>query len=189
LVGTPGASVLLVRARNTDAPADGGEAMSTLSIRNILVATDLEPESKALLAYAFSLGEKLGAKVHLLHAYPPVVVPDGYGAGNIPYEALHQRSREALEQEASPFASSPAMGICAVDLGDALTVIMEMTTTLSVDLIVVGTHGRKGLQRLLLGSIAEAVLREAPVPVLIFKNAEPARAARMKPILEERVAT
>lgn len=161
--------------------------MSTHSIQNILVATDLEPESEAVLAYAFRLGEKLGAKVHMLHAYPPVIVPDGHGSGSIPYEALHQRSREALELLARPFASSPAKGACAVDLGDALTVILEMARTLSADLIVVGTHGRKGVQRLLLGSIAEAVLREAPVPVLIVKNGRPVQAGRGKKQRDEQV--
>jgi len=181
--------VELADAHETAASVDGGGAMSTLSIRNILVATDMEPESKVVLAYAFALGEKLGAKVHLLHAYPPVVVPDGYGSGGIPYEALHQRSRAELELLATPFASSPAMGTCVVDLGDALTVILEMSRTLSADLIIVGTHARKGLQRLLLGSIAEAVLREAPVPVLVVKSGHSTYAARDKPTLEERVTT
>lgn len=141
-----------------------------MAIETILVPVDFEPNSLFAVDYAFALAEKLGAKVHLLHAYPPVVVPDGYGKGAIPYEALHQRARERLRDVMRQYADSPAVGKCIADLGDPLSVILDMATALSVDLVVLGTHARTGLQRVMLGSVAEAVMREVAVPVIVAKR-------------------
>lgn len=140
-----------------------------LTIRTILLAADLEPGSAHAIDYAYALGERLGAVVHAVHAYPPVVVPDGAGSGSIPFEALHDGARQRLIAGVAPHRSSPSMGQCVVDLGEPLTVILDMAAELDADLIVVGTHARQGVQRLLMGSVAEAVLREATVPVLIVR--------------------
>jgi nucleotide-binding universal stress UspA family protein len=65
------------------------------------------------------------------------------------------------------------MGKCVVDMGDPQTVISEMSGALAADLIVVGSHARQGVQRLLQGSVAEDIVRAAEVGVLVVKNGQP----------------
>jgi nucleotide-binding universal stress UspA family protein len=142
--------------------------------RTIGVAVDLGPESGHVVATAFELAQSLErARVHLLHAYPPVVVPNEYGAGSVQYEALHQQAQESLRDLASPYERLPTMGKCVVELGDPTTVILEQADELALDLLVLGTHGRQGLTRWVVGSVAESVLRQAHLPVLVVTRRRP----------------
>jgi nucleotide-binding universal stress UspA family protein len=143
---------------------------NTRPLATIGVAVDLGEDSTRVVATSFELASALGAKVHLLHAYAPVVVPNEYGAGTIPYESLHEKAREALRDLASPYEHSPAMGKCVVQLGDPTTVILELTEQLKLDLVVLGTQAKQGFTRLVAGSVAESVLRQSPAPVLIAKH-------------------
>ncbi|HEY6880484.1 MAG TPA: universal stress protein [Polyangiales bacterium] len=138
--------------------------------KTILLAADMEPHSAGAVDYAFALAEKLGAVVHVLYAYSPVVIPNGSGSGTIPYEALHERARTKLEHALAAHRSSPCLGKQLVDMGEPITAILEMASAVSADLIVVGTHARQGIQRLLAGSVSEGVLRDAKVPVLVVKG-------------------
>lgn len=140
-----------------------------MTLRTILVATDLAPESPPIVDYAFEMAEKLGALVHVLHAYPIVVVPGADGAGFIPFQALHERALQRVREATRAHHASSSMGKCVVDLGPASTIINEMADELAVDLIIVGTHARKGVQRWVTGSVAEGVLRESKVPVLVLR--------------------
>lgn len=148
-----------------------------MTFRTILLAADMEPHSAGAVDYAFSLAEKLGAVVHALYAYQAVVIPNGSGSGSIPYEALHERARKKLEHALAAHSASPALGKQLVDMGEPITAILEMASAVSADLIVVGTHARQGIQRLLAGSVSEGVLREAQVPVLVVKGPGPSSGA------------
>jgi nucleotide-binding universal stress UspA family protein len=147
------------------------------SMQSILVPTDFEPTGEAAVRAAFALAEQTGAKVHLLHAYPPVVSPGVGGLGSIDFEALHRRARERLTGAARPFADAPSLGKCLAVMGDPLITIMETAAQLDVGLIVVGTHGRTGIKKALLGSVAEQIVREAPCPVLVAKSSSTAPSA------------
>jgi nucleotide-binding universal stress UspA family protein len=138
--------------------------------RVIGVAVDLGIESGHAVATGFELGQALGARVHLIHAYAAVVVPNEFGAGSIPHERLHDRARESVLDLAAPYQRLPAMGKCVVELGDPITVILELAEDLDLDLLVLGTEGRHGLSRMVVGSVAESVLRQTRVPVLIAKH-------------------
>jgi nucleotide-binding universal stress UspA family protein len=138
--------------------------------RAIGVAVDLSVESAHVVATGFELAQALGGRVHLLHAYAAVVVPNEFGAGNIPHERLHDRARESVLDLAAPYQRLPTMGKCVVELGDPTTVILELTEDLELDLLVLGTEGRHGLSRMVVGSVAESVLRQTRVPVLIAKH-------------------
>jgi nucleotide-binding universal stress UspA family protein len=140
-------------------------------IKTILVPVDFEENSLVAVDYAFGLAEKLGARVHLLHAYPPVLIPDGYGSGTLPFEEQRRRALAELQRVAAAHHASASSGRCVVEMGDPLTVILETTTRLEADLVVLGTHDRKGFKRLMLGSVAESVMREVEVPVVIAKGA------------------
>lgn len=146
-------------------------------IRTILLAADLEAGSQPVLEYAFALAEKLRAVVHAVHVYPIVVVPTQDGSGSIPFQALHERALQKLRARLGDHHASPSMGKCVVDLGEPATVVREMAAELAADLIIVGTRNLRGLERVFLGSVATAILRDSPVPVLVVKppRARPAR--------------
>lgn len=143
-----------------------------MKTQTILVPTDVQDTSLPAVRYAFELAERLQATVYLLHVYPAAVVPDGAGSGYIPYDALHQRALERLSAHAEPFTGSPCMGKCLVALGEPSLVILEQARLLHADLIVVGTHAREGLPRVLIGSVAERVVRAADCPVVVVKQAK-----------------
>lgn len=165
--------VLVCRAPSASGAEPGGANGGLTRIkrlRNILVAVDFVAGSDAAVSAAFELGDKLGAKVHLLHAYPPVVTAISNGMGTIGYDALHNHARSRLHALAQTYQASPSMGRCLAVMGEPALTIVEGAQELRADLIVLGSHGRSELQRTLLGGVATTVLRDAPCEVLIAKS-------------------
>jgi nucleotide-binding universal stress UspA family protein len=138
-------------------------------IRNILVATDFTEISDHALDYAVDLAKQLGASVTLLHAYEIPVYGFPSGAFVVPPE-FATRLMDAAQQSLTATVDRRAdRGVKIEPLlqaGRAWEVINDVARERACDLIVVGTHGRRGLSRALLGSIAERVLRTATLPVL-----------------------
>jgi nucleotide-binding universal stress UspA family protein len=139
-------------------------------IRIILVPTDFEPSSDGAVIAAFALAAQLGAVVHLLHAYRAIVIPNASGVGSIPYEMLNRHARERLHRVAEPYQGSLSLGKCLAIMGEPCSTIVETAAELEADLIVVGTHGRTGIKRAYLGSVAEKTVREVGCAVLIAKS-------------------
>ncbi|MDB4988678.1 MAG: hypothetical protein JWN04_3856, partial [Myxococcaceae bacterium] len=137
--------------------------------QTILVAIDFEAASLTAVPFAFELAEALSARVHLLHVYAPVVLPGPDGSGNIPFEPLYHRAIARVREVAKPYVNSERLGRCFATMGNPSLTILDTATELAADVIVVGTHGRTGLQHLLLGSVAEKVIREARCPVVVTK--------------------
>lgn len=137
--------------------------------KTILVATDFSEPSDAALAYAATLGQKLGAALHLVNSFelPIAFFPDGVlvvtaEAASRITDAAQTRLREAVDAYAK-------RGIAVTShlvQGDAREGILSVASKVGADLIVMGTHGRRGLSRALIGSITESVLRTSNVPVL-----------------------
>jgi nucleotide-binding universal stress UspA family protein len=134
----------------------------------ILYPTDLEAATGAAFPLACALARDRGAGLLVLHVYPPPVChgelvarrqPDSY------YEDLEQR----LHRHRPPDPTTPVE--YRLVEGEAADEILRAAEDSGCDLIVMGTHGRTGLSRLLLGSVAEQVLRRAPCPVLTVKAA------------------
>ena len=139
-----------------------------MTIKHILVPTDFHKPSIHAVHYAFDLAIKVGAVVHLLHVYEPV--PSG--SSNLRNEALRRDVQAALEEIAAPYRESPALGERIAAMGDAKQMILQTANERGVDLIVLGSHGRRGLPQVLLGSVAEPVMRESRCPVLIARESE-----------------
>ena len=151
--------------------------MNTFPPKQILVPTDFSEHAERAVAQAFALAETVSAKVHLLNAYD--LYSYGMSAVMI-HRLLHQAFSEheqLLKLAAEPYRSSSALGEQLVKLGDAREVILETARELQVDLIIMGTAGKQGLKRMLLGSVAESVVRTSERPVMIVKLETSASAA------------
>lgn len=138
----------------------------------ILAPTDLSDRAEVAVDYAIELAATLGAKVHLLHvlAVPVVGVPElGMALTSTMIDSMVKDNQEALDQLVARKSGKCAMGQALLRTGDARDVINQTATELGADLIVVGTHGRRGVSRVLLGSVAESIVRTAPCPVLTVR--------------------
>jgi len=146
-----------------------------MSERKILFPTDFSHTGDAALELATSLARERGAKLLIVHVEEP---PAAYGAGEMYYgmpDPVTEDLRKMLERVAPEDASIP----CERRLitGDPAAAIAHLAQEEGVELIVMGTHGRTGLMRLLMGSVAEAVVRRAPCAVLTLRQpGEPASA-------------
>lgn len=134
--------------------------------KHILVPIDFSPGAQLALDYACALAGKLGAVVHLVTALGP--------AGELPLSAkiveeLVRENARALEELAAR-CDRVAFGAPIVEAADPRDLILAAVSRVDADLIVMGTHGRRGLSRLLLGSVAEDILRRAPCPVLAVRE-------------------
>ncbi len=147
-------------------------------IEKIMVPVDYSPASAAALIYAANLAKQLGASLDVVHVWEtePHVPADAQIANK---DGKLQSLQEVVHQEA---LRSMAEYLARVDLGGVeLTssvlsgpVVQNLTQRAEqgIDLIVIGTHGRSGFQRFLLGSVAEKVARAAPIPVLIVRGSQ-----------------
>jgi nucleotide-binding universal stress UspA family protein len=141
-----------------------------MKIKNILVPVDHSACSEQALDYAVELAGNLDAKLHLLSVVgiPTYGVPDlGVGITAPMIENLIADNQRGLDQLAK---NRPAVTQTLVRAGDARDVILQTVEELGADLIVMGTHGRRGISRALLGSVAEMVVRTSPVPVLTVRG-------------------
>jgi len=138
----------------------------------ILVPVDFSECSEQALDYAVALAAKLDAKVHLLNviSIPFVTVPEVGSAisPSVIETAIHD-NQTALDKLVEARRTKAAFGDTVIHTGDARDEILRTAESLGADLIVMGTHGRRGVTRALLGSVAELVVRTAPCPVLTVR--------------------
>ena len=137
---------------------------------NILVPTDFSPCAEHALDYACALAAKLGAKVHVVNAIS-AAFPELSVSFTDVIASLRQNNTAALEKLVGARRAQVVFGETRVIDGDARDVILSIAASVHADLIVIGTHGRRGLSRLLLGSVAEDIVRRAPCPVLAVRLA------------------
>jgi universal stress protein A len=140
--------------------------------KNILVPTDLSDCAEEALDYACEFAQKLGATVHLLHVIgvPMLGVPElGVAVTSSVLDSLIQDNMAALDKLATARRGTTRIGEVMLRTGDARDTIDFAAKEVGADLIVMGTHGRRGVTRALLGSITEAVIRTAPCPVLAVR--------------------
>jgi len=143
-------------------------------IKKILAPVDFTEASNASVAYAVGLAERLGATVTLIHVYPIPVY--GFSDGAIITSPQVASDISASAQKGLDLAIERVKGgsVAVTGIlsnGEAATEIVRTAETEKADLIVMGTHGRHGLSRALLGSVAESVLRTSPIPVLTVRTA------------------
>lgn len=141
-------------------------------MNTVLVPLDGSPQSDEALAFAIE--EFPDATLHLLHVIDPVET--GYtspvtlpGSGEEWYES-QQEFAENLFEEASERAAASGIEVeTTTELGNPARTIVSYAEEHDVDGIVMGSHGRSGVTRILLGSVAETVVRRSPVPVTVVR--------------------
>lgn len=136
--------------------------------KHILIPVDGSPHSEE--AAAFAAAEWPDAELLALHVIDPVEA--GYAAGRVPAsgEQWYQDAQERAETffDAASDAAGRDIGI-RTEVGRPAATIVDVADDADVDMIVMGSHGREGLSRILLGSVAEQVLRESPAPVTVVR--------------------
>jgi len=139
-----------------------------VDIKTIVAPTDFSPSGEAAVQFATSLARGLGASLVLVYAADAAV---SYGLDTI-HPVLIEPDFAALEELLAGAGPGDGSVPCRrrVVEGDPADVILRVADEEKADLIVMGTHGRTGLTRLLMGSVAESVLRRADCPVLTYRN-------------------
>ncbi len=146
-----------------------------MEIRTILLPTDFSECANYALSYATSLARQAGAKIICVHAIEPAVPTVGYTGMTepLPIVDISEQLENAAERELPKIAEhEECSGLDVEELivhGDAASEIVRVGKERGVDLIVISSHGRTGLGRILFGSTAESVVRHAHCPVLVVK--------------------
>ena len=144
-------------------------------ISRILVPTDFSATADAALDYAYVLAERFGASIELLHVLDDPFVADGMAAeayiseSPVLRSAMLHDAQERLRHRASAREGIPHIET-EVLFGHGARTIAEYAAERGADLIVMGTHGRTGFAHLLLGSVAERLVRTSPCPVLTVRH-------------------
>lgn len=135
------------------------------AFKNILVATDFGEAARHAADVACELAAKFGAKLTVLHVWT-VPTPAYAESITLPLDRIQKAAEEAMETEATRLRVKFGELRTIIVPGVAWRAIVEAAPEHGFDLVVIGTHGRRGVPRLFLGSVAEKVVRAAPVPVL-----------------------
>jgi universal stress protein A len=145
----------------------------TMEIRRILAPTDFSELSKQGLKSALELAEAFGAKLLLLYVVEPPpypvegIVPSHLGATML--DDLERQATNDLAQMLSETQASQMDVARRVVVGIPYRKIVDVAEEEKIDLIVMTTHGRTGLSHLMMGSVAEKIVRTAPCPVLTIR--------------------
>jgi universal stress protein A len=150
-------------------------AATEFKIKRILVPLDFSDCSKKALRYALALARQHSAALDLVYVVPaPSYASGEYGPidyGNLQQELEEGAAKELRKTIAEEIVDSVPAGPI-IRTGAAGREIIDLARSLPSDLIVISTHGRSGLKHVLLGSVAEQVVRHAPCPVLVVRESE-----------------
>ncbi|MFB6235853.1 MAG: universal stress protein [Halopenitus sp.] len=136
----------------------------------ILVPTDGSPAADAAIEQAVDLADKYDARVHALYVVDGAAYSTLEAGSEIVIEALEAEGEEATERVAEAADDAGVEATTTVTTGTAYRTIQDYVGDNDIDLIVMGTHGRQGLDRYLLGSVTERVVRTSEVPVMTVRQ-------------------
>lgn len=147
-----------------------------LNVKNILVASDFSDCSESALRYGRELAHRFGARLHVLHVLevPPLQLVGTEALVTISPELrveIEAEARAKLERLVTPEDRRTLRAVTAIrDRQTPTEAITRYAAAENIDLIVLGTHGRQGFSHLIMGSVAEKVVRSAPCPVLTVRK-------------------
>jgi len=143
-----------------------------ITIKNVLVPTDFSEPAVAALAYGRTLAAQFSATLHVVNVVEDLALKTITAEGFVAFmpdlqRELEEAARKQLDAVVAGPPAAPAGIVSAVVTSNSTAdAIVTYARNAAVDVIVIGTHGRSGVSRLLLGSVAERVVRTAPCPVL-----------------------
>lgn len=139
-----------------------------MNAKKILFPTDFSHTGDAALEFAATLAKQSGGQILIVHAQEP---PIAYGGGEMYYGIPEPTTQELVEMlhDIKPRDPSIPVQYRLLD-GDPVAAVVRFAKDEGVDLIVLGSHGRTGLSRVLMGSVAEGIVRKADCPVLVCKQ-------------------
>lgn len=172
---TKHAGEVVMELNRRDEPLLRVAAVTPFKIQTVLVPIDFSDCSKKALQYAIPLAEQHNAKVVLLYVAPsPSYAGGEYGV--IDSSALNAELCSSGEKRLAAMIVDDIRGKVAADTmvrtGSATAEIIDAAAKLPADMIVISTHGYSGLKHVVLGSVAEHVVRHAPCPVLVVRERE-----------------
>lgn len=134
----------------------------------ILFPTDFSHASDSALEHAEAIAKQRQARLVILHVEEP---PLAYGGGELYYGLPEPSSERIMKMLEEVKPSDAALEFThKLTMGDPATEIVRIAEEEKADMIILGTHGRTGMSRLLMGSVAEAVVRRSPCPVLVYRE-------------------
>ena len=141
------------------------------SITTLLCPVDFSKMSRAVLDYAVFMAQSHQARLTLIHVVDQLHGFDNYRILQMTaVEIAHEMEQHAKTELDALIATLPIPATCAIRFGRAADEIVHQAKEDEASLIVMGSHGRSGLSHLLVGSVAEAVVRHAPCPVLVVRQ-------------------
>jgi universal stress protein A len=142
-------------------------------IHSILCPVDFSDASRKAVKYAREFALNMGASLYLLNVVEPRPMAVDITLNYVPLEEdLEKAAAADLQSILQELLSAGLTAECAVEFGNPSEVILEKAEKHDVNLVIMGSHGKKGLSRLIMGSVAETVVRKANCPVLIVKAEE-----------------
>jgi len=161
----------------TDPHSPAAPARSTAAYRRLLLPFEDAPASRRALQEAVALARRCGAALEILALFEPARHLSGFEPAGYAIDEVLPRARARLSDALSAAACVAAAAGVAADVrmleGEAIdlpAIVARRARETGADLVVMGTRGRSGTDRFLLGSVAEAILRRSPVPVLLVRT-------------------
>lgn len=145
-------------------------------IKKILFATDFSENSEHAFSYALSLAKKFGAKIDVLHVIHELADMTGFYVPHISFDVMEKEMEDAAQENMRRFADEHIKGMADYEIhtrrGKPFVEIIKAAGDFDSDIIIMGTHGKSGIDHVLFGSTAEKVVRKSPIPVLTIRIRE-----------------
>ena len=148
------------------------EVKAMIEIKKILFPLDLTENSSKILPYVLSVSEKYNSIIYLLHVVQDL---NKWGKLYVPHPSMDVFQKEAIEgaKKAMDTVCENQLQSCpnfqkSVVSGDTVDEILKVIESEEIDLLIMGTHGRKGLDHTIFGSVAENLVKKSPAPVLVI---------------------
>jgi nucleotide-binding universal stress UspA family protein len=144
-----------------------------MEIKNILFPTDFSEGSAQALQYAVDMSKRYGAKLYVVHVIYDIAKATGWYVPHVSMDEMYKDIQEGAKKELERFGVEELAGVKNVErrviTGVPHEEIINFVGANKIDLVVMGTHGRKGIDKILFGSTAAQVVRHAPCPVLTVR--------------------
>ena len=145
-----------------------------MNFKKILFPTDFTEGALAAMPYATDMAKSFGARLYLIHVIYDMSVTTGLHVPHVSLDAMYEEMQKGAEREIGKFGAEIREGLKDVETqvlrGVPYEEILKFARDNAIDMIIMGTHGRSGLDRVIFGSTAEKVVRYSECPVLTVRN-------------------